>query len=121
MTKSAGHHRHIAIVLDKVCKPFIKKMGQIRYNLWKNWPKIIGEDYQDKCELGRLSYQTRYDKQEAVLYIIAFDSSTAFKLAHMEGVLLERITLYFGYKAIDKIKITQKPLLQKPLEEKGFN
>jgi hypothetical protein len=79
----------------------------IIYQLSKNWQKIIGKEYQQYCQPKSISLNS--DKQEIKLTISAYNSAIAFFIENNTSLILERIAILYGFKAVGKIIIKQEP------------
>lgn len=98
----------LSIALETVIKPVIKKKGFLPHKIITDWHLIMGE------RLGKLTSPLKVTfrgkkQEEGTLYIEAYNGGIAMEIAYLEPVLLEKIASYFGYMAVTKIKIIQKP------------
>lgn len=83
-----------------------KKHFNILYNLRKNWPKIIGDKYCDFTYVKDIKIS-----KDAVrtLKLEMYNPTISFLLSAEIDNIIENITIYYGYKIIDDIKLIQKP------------
>ena len=79
----------------------------IIHQLSKNWQQIVGKEYQKYCQPKSINLNV--EKQEIKLTIVAYNSAMAFFLEHNTSLILERIALLYGFKAVGKIIIKQEP------------
>lgn len=101
----------LSLCIDSLSKEIYQTRGTIFYNMINNWPKIVGEQFAKFCYPKKLSvprYEQKNNKN-SVLIIETINSSLATELSYMEQVIIERLATYFGYRAVDKIKITVNP------------
>jgi len=73
-------------------------------HLSKNWQQIVGLQYCKYCKPKSINI---IDK-EVKLTIIAYNSAVAFFLNNATNLIMERIAILYGYKAIKKITIKQE-------------
>ncbi len=70
-----------------------------------NWPKIVGVEFASIIEPVRIYSAREKASQVNVLLVRAFSSAAGLKLAYQQEIIVERIAIYFGHKAIHRIKI----------------
>ena len=96
--------------ISSIIKPLLRKQKDnfiIISNLKKIWPEIIGEKFQPFCTPYKINFE-RGKKNNATLYIRAYNPSIAFYLESDSNRIIEKIAAYYGYKIIAKIKIEQQ-------------
>jgi len=97
----------LANILGEVTKPIFKDMGFVQGNIMANWHDIVGGEIAEQT-LPRDVKFSRDKKTDGTLHLEVYDASS-LRIQHMEPIIIEKIAVYFGYKAISKIKIFQKP------------
>jgi len=106
MAGPRGGPRPLARSVAKLTTPAIRRRGIAEAGVIVDWPKIVGE------RLAAASFPEQLSKPrqggEAVLRLRAA-GSWAVELQHLEPVILERINAYFGYRAVDRLRIVQGP------------
>ncbi|KAF8818102.1 DUF721 domain-containing protein [Rickettsia endosymbiont of Cardiosporidium cionae] len=91
--------------LDEVLKK--SSSDKAMSSLVMNWDKIVG------LELYKISYPvkiySRYEKDNTskILYISVSNPSLSMKIYYQQSIIIEKISIYLGYKAVDKIRIIQ--------------
>jgi hypothetical protein len=97
--------------LSQFLKPLLtgsKKDFIIIGNMVKNWEEIIGKKYAKLCYPKAISFAK--DKQsQGKLTIAVYNSAVGFFLENNSEIIIERIAVFYGYKAIGKIIIKQEP------------
>ena len=80
------------------------------------WPEIIGEDL---CTLTlplKISWPKRplagAPQDPGTLYI-RVESAIVLDVTHQKSLILERVNAFFGWRAVQDLKITQGPVLKK--------
>lgn len=74
----------------------------------KNWEEIIGKKYASFCYPKAISF-AKDKKSGGKLTIAVYNSSIGFFLENNSEIIIERIAVFYGYKAIEKIIIKQDP------------
>ena len=107
--KRGGGPRALASSLSAVTKAIFGKRGFADGAIVKDWATIAGEHLARHSMPEKIS--TPRDKAAGgVLYLTIDSGGMATELQHLEPLLIERINGYFGFKAVDRLKITQGPL-----------
>ena len=100
-------------------KPIINTVDQIIYNIYKkkhpvladlivHWRNIVGPEFSTLCSPTKISTNVKGDKKTNILYITAENSTISVQIAYKQELIIERISVYLGYKAIHKIKLLSK-------------
>lgn len=95
--------------------PMLKKRVGINIELISHWTEIVGRDIADQCQPVKIIWPKRiseFDDFKPACLVIACDGFAALKLSHQSAEFISRINAFFGYKAIDRIKIKQQPVSQ---------
>ena len=107
--------RAVADLLDGCLEPAAKKRGFASTDLFRNWGAIVGARYADVTRPERLSWPRRLedggeDGFEPATLIVRCEGARALMFQHEAPVILERINAVFGFPAVGRLKIVQKPL-----------
>ncbi len=101
-TKSLKH------ALDIVTKPVFLKRGFAANRIITDWNKIVG-DAAGACSVPRKLTFQKDQKANGTLYVEVTNSGFATQMVYLEPMILEKISCYFGYKAVARLKIMQNP------------
>lgn len=94
--------------LNVVTKPIFKQRGFVENKIITDWDFIVGKELGSCSTPKKISFN-RDKKANGILHVEVYDSGLAMEMTYMEPVLIEKISVYFGYKAVEKLKITQRP------------
>eukprot|EP01037_Dinobryon_pediforme_P020078 gene20078-20615_t len=105
----------LADLTGSLLAPAAKKRGFASVDLFAYWPEIVGPAYADHTQPERLSWPRRLEdggEQGFVpaTLVVRCEGARALLLQHEEPVIVERINAIFGYKAVAKLRIVQKPI-----------
>lgn len=100
--------KNLSMSLDKITKPLFKRRGFIENKILVDWEKIVGASLSLYSSPRKLAFR-KNKTTDGVLHVEVYDSSMATEMMYMEPVLIEKIACYFGYKAVAKFKLIQKP------------
>ncbi|MDR3373021.1 MAG: DciA family protein [Ancalomicrobiaceae bacterium] len=105
----------IADLTGSLLGPAAKKRGFASVDLFSYWPDIVGPAYAEFTQPERLSWPRRLEAGgeagfEPALLIVRCEGPRAILLQHEEPAIVERINAIFGYRAVAKLRIVQKPI-----------
>lgn len=111
----AGHGRRGGVA--RPLGPMIGALGKRAFGrrgfaggeIITGWSRVVGENLAKLSAPERIVYP-RGKRSGGTLYLRIETGSIAVELQHLEPVLLERINAYFGYKAVERVRLTQAPL-----------
>jgi hypothetical protein len=96
-------------------QPIINSVNNIIYKIYKNknpllaniiinWQKIVGAKYMNNSFPLKINTVREKGKKLNILMVEVNSSSTSVEIAFQQDVIIERLAVYMGYKAIDKIR-----------------
>ena len=95
--------------LDNIMSQFLtklyKKQGSVMSELIINWSKIVGEALAYDTRPAKIRSQLYKGQKIHILYVHVSDSSKAIEISYSESIILERIAIFLGKKAIQRILI----------------
>ncbi|GAA5099890.1 DUF721 domain-containing protein [Bartonella acomydis] len=104
------HFYSLSETVSKMLDPVLRKRTGLNVALIEHWPQIVGYDISEHTMPLKIiwKYSAIQDEifQPATL-VVACEGFAALKLMHETEELLHRINVFFGYVAIDRIKIEQ--------------
>ncbi len=100
--RKASGFRRIDRALAKVTKPFFRSRGFALADLLAHWPAIVGPELADSTCPERLGANGQLRIHVA--------GPAATEIQHLEPQILERIAVYFGYRAVRRLVLLQGPL-----------
>ena len=101
----------LAGTLPRVAARALGRRGFADAGLIADWPKVVGSELAASCAPLRLSFPNRQERREGSL-LLRVEPAAALELQHLAPLLLERINIYFGYRAVAQLKFLQGPLRQ---------
>lgn len=107
--------RSVSEVLGSVLEPVIKRRTGMTLDLLKAWPAIAGEEFAKTTKPEKINWPRRAHEdnpfQPATL-VVACEPSAALFFQHEQAVIVERANVYFGFEAIKRVQIVQKPVIE---------
>lgn len=102
----------LSALLPKLTKPARAKRGFHHDRLLSEWPTIVGPELARRCVPQKIAYD-RHGQEPARLHLQC-EPAWAIDIQYMEPIILEKIAVFFGYRAIGKLILHQAPLPEKP-------
>ncbi len=117
-----GEARAMSDLLGQVMEPVMQRRSGMTVALLKAWGEIAGDEFRDTTKPERIDWPRRAHEEdpfEPATLVVACDNSSAVFFQHEQAVILDRVNLFFGFEAVRRIRIVQKPVHQvKPAKEK---
>lgn len=106
----------ISEITNGLIDPILSRRAGINSMLLGIWDEIAGPEFADCTRPEKIVWPRRVSEigegepfRPATL-TVACEGARAIFLAHAQDRLIERINGFFGYPAVDRIRIVQKPL-----------
>ena len=112
----------LADLIGGVLEPACRKRGFATADLISLWPDIVGERYGETTQPEALHWPRRRDgagdaPPDPATLVVRCDGPSALFLQHELPQVIQRINMFFGWAAVGRIKIVQKPLTPRPQRE----
>ncbi len=91
--------------LEPLLKPVYKKHGFAEHRILSEWPAIVGSKL-STYSIPQKLVMPQNKKEGGTLHILVA-SARALELQHMQPMIIDNISTYFGYKAVAKLKFVQ--------------
>jgi len=129
VTKANAHGKPpgaklLADLVGKAMTPACRKRGFASVDIVAAWGDIVGERYGTRVQPDKLVWPRQPEltdpetpPQPATL-VVHTDGATALLLSHESTQVIERINTFYGWAAIGRIKILQKPVRLKTATER---
>ncbi len=95
-------------ILGRATANALRRRGFGEGEVISRWPDIVGPELAALTAPEKLQ-QRRGDVAGAILHI-RVAGAAAVELQHMAPLVLERINGFYGYRAVDRLKLIQGPL-----------
>ncbi len=118
--KTNSYVRAAGSFVPKIAAKAFEKFGFHSAEIMTDWARIIGADIAKYTEPERLKWPRTYSSSETLAdgrdarpggtLILRVDPSRALEVEYKAAEIMDRINRYFGYRAIETLKIIQAPL-----------
>tara|TARA_B100000378_G_scaffold151220_1_gene122039 strand:+ start:679 stop:1188 length:510 start_codon:yes stop_codon:yes gene_type:complete len=105
----------IADVANSLIDPILAKRAGISTALLNAWPEIAGETYAEFSRPEKIAWPKRSGANEDGGFkpgtlTIACEGARVLFLTHAQDELIHRVNGFFGYVAIERVRVVQKPV-----------
>lgn len=100
--------RKVLSLLAPLTAPTFRRRGFSSSSVFLDWDKIVGPEMGRLCQPEKLTFP-KDRRDQGILILAAFNGSAALFLQHSLDLIQEHINTYFGYKAVHRIRIIQRP------------
>jgi len=91
--------------INFILRRIIGQKSKVLAEIIINWPRIVGADLATSASPIKI-YSTREKGEQVNVLMIQADSSAAgLKLSYQQELVIERIAIYFGHRAVHRLKI----------------
>lgn len=98
--------------IDKILRNAFARHNKTFAEIMINWPKITGTKFASSTSPYKISTATEKGRKINILHVGTTNSATSLEFTYHHDIIIERISVYFGYKAIDKliVKVIYNPI-----------
>jgi len=114
--KRRGKARALGESISGLTKPVFGKRGLADGTIIHNWRTIVGQHLAAHTIPEKITWPAGR-KAAGTLHLKVGNSGLAPEIQHLEPLLIEKINGYFGYMAVEKVRLIHGPLPIKPLEQ----
>ena len=97
--------KRLADEIATINSRIFRQKGKIFAGLMINWSKIVGEQYSNNTYPRNIKEIKENSIMYKTLYLVVKNSSIGMELSCHKEVIIERAAMFFGFRAIDKIRI----------------
>lgn len=105
--------RPLSDLVSDLVDPIVSKKAGMTSGLLSAWPEIAGLRLQEGCRPEKLLWPPRRfenDPFDAATLVVACEGAFVLRLQHESRELIGRVNAYFGYPAVTRLKIVQRPI-----------
>ena len=98
-------------VIGSTLTPLCRKQGFASSDILRFWGEIVGPQFADCTEPERIRWPRRDEAQgfKPGTLVLHCEGAQSVFLQHEQATIIQRVNAYFGYPAIDRIQILQRP------------
>jgi hypothetical protein len=121
LAKAASGAKPVGSYVARALDPVARARGFATAALLAEWPAIVGAELAEFTMPDRVAWPRRQESGEAetpargrrgegAVLTLRVDGPRAIEVQHRAAQILERVNLYFGYRAITEMRILQAPV-----------
>ncbi len=104
--------------VPKLTSKVFEKYGFHSAEIMTDWARIAGTDVAQWSEPERIRWpraqtaapESEANRQKGAILVLRVEPARALEIEYKSGEIIDRINRYFGYRAIDTLKMLQAPL-----------
>ncbi|MGY8993187.1 MAG: DUF721 domain-containing protein [Rhodospirillales bacterium] len=113
MARRGGGPRALAPTVARLTKPLFKRRGFAVAAIVENWMDVVGPLLASRTMPERITFPTG-KRDEGTLHLRVDSGALALEIQHQEHLLVERINGFFGYGAVSRLRMIQRPMPPQP-------
>ena len=98
----------LGIAVSAALRVILKRESEILREMIVGWHKIVSTEFAEDAYPARIYSIREKGDQINILVINVKNSSIGTMISYKSEMLIEKIAIYFGYKAINRINIKTK-------------
>ena len=98
--------KHIKDDVYKIIRHIFAKQHPLLPEIMFNWDKIVGFKFSAKLLPLKIISDTYRQQKINTLFIQAENNAVALEVSFYQDIILERIAIYLGFKAIHQVRVT---------------
>ncbi len=105
--------RPLSDLVSDLVDPIVARKAGMTAGLLSAWPEIAGLRLQEGCRPERLLWprqRNEDDPFEPATLVVACEGAFVLRLQHESREVIDRVNGFFGYPAVARLKIVQKPV-----------
>ncbi len=105
--------RQVSEVVGKIMEPVLSRRSGMTIDLLNAWPELAGDEYCDFTRPEKINWPNRAHQDDPFkpgVLVVACEGAMALYFQHDLSRICERVNVFFGFAAISKLKIVQKPV-----------
>lgn len=106
--RQAQGPRGLGSALAKLTRPAYKRRGFAHADILARWTAIVGDALAATSCPEKLNFPTGANAGATLQIRVA--SGFALELQHLAPLVIERVNTFYGYRAVNRLKLVQGPL-----------
>ena len=113
MARRGGGPRALAPTVALLTRPLFKRRGFAAASIVENWANVVGPMLASRTLPERITFPTG-KRDEGTLHLRVDSGALALEIQHQEHLVVERINGFFGYGAVARLRLIQRPMPPRP-------
>jgi len=111
----------VSDLVSKLLDPVIERRAGMTMDLVASWDEIVGQPHASHTRPEKLHWPRQIsddDPFEPATLVVACDGGHAVFFQHDSTTIIARVNSYFGFAAVARLKLLQKPVANVPLKSR---
>ncbi len=91
--------------INQILRQCVSQKSKVLGEILINWSKIVGPEFAYDTSPTNIFSVKEKGQQINILYITVNSSAVGMKLSYSQEMIIEKIAIYFGHKAVHRIKM----------------
>lgn len=109
MAERGGGPRALAPTVARLIRPVLARRGFAALSIVERWADIVGPQLATRTLPERIAFPPG-KREDGTLHLRVDGGALALELQHAENLILERINGHFGYRAVIRLRLVQRPM-----------
>lgn len=88
-------------------RPAFEKRGFAEARIAADWTTLVGERLARVCRPVKIQWRGGAQEGEGGVLVIGARGGAAMEIAHSAPTIVERINVFYGYRAVERLKVDQ--------------
>lgn len=110
--RRGGKPKALSAQVARLTRRAFARRGLADGQVLRDWPAIVGESLAEWTLPERLA--TPRDGGPGVLHLRVAGGALALEIQHLEPQIVERINGFFGFRAVERLRLVHGPLPDRP-------
>lgn len=115
MNKEYRGRRKLGELAEMAIMPVAKRHGLVMFKILSNWSSIVGELLAKHTSPKSLTFPNN-KTANGVLHISVENPGFSLELQASERLIIQKISTFFGYQAVDRIKVEISLIRKMPIK-----
>jgi len=98
----------LGVSLGRLTRPLMRQRGVALAEIINRWSEIAGPLLEKETQPEKMVYASGVG--HAAMLEIAVSPAFALELQHLSPLIIEKINGYFGFRAVEKLRLKQTPI-----------
>lgn len=100
-----GPAKAISDLMPQIGRPAFRRFGFVQSSIVSRWPEIVGEAHARVCSPEMIRFPPG-EKSDGILELVVLPAHAPL-IQQVLAEIAERVNLFFGYRAVARIKLRQ--------------
>lgn len=107
------------VTLERILSPLVRKRGFATSEILTQWPTIVGQEFADISQPEQVKWDKGKETDEfrPGTLVVRVSGASGLILQHQAALIIQKVNGYFGFPAVSRLQIVQKPFCSADVQE----